>query len=70
MGACIWCGKDAGFLRRKHRECQQLHDTNLLTIEHLIRDAIIDQSRMDDAISRLPALASKDGSTKMRSTWC
>jgi len=23
MGNCIYCGKPAGFLRRKHRECAQ-----------------------------------------------
>lgn len=26
MGNCVYCGKPAGFLRRKHHECAQKHD--------------------------------------------
>lgn len=25
MGNCIYCGKPAGFLRKRHRECEEKH---------------------------------------------
>ena len=27
MGRCRYCGNDAGFLRGKHKACQQTRDT-------------------------------------------
>jgi hypothetical protein len=59
MGTCIWCGKSAGFLRRKHRACQQLHDVNVLNMEHLVGEAATGQRSIFDVVSRLTALASE-----------
>lgn len=36
MGKCRYCGADAGFLRRKHDECEQRHLTGIDRIKSIL----------------------------------
>ena len=38
MGTCKYCGKDAGFLRAVHKECDSAHDLGKKQIVELIAD--------------------------------
>ena len=39
MGKCIYCGKDAGFLRSSHKECREKHETGKTEILRLASSA-------------------------------
>ena len=39
MGKCAYCGSDAGFLRRKHRECESLHLMGRQRMVAMVADA-------------------------------
>ncbi len=41
MGNCIYCGKPAGFLRNKHKECAEKHDWGLQEMVRVVKDAIL-----------------------------
>lgn len=38
MGKCKYCGKDAGFLRSKHEECERKYRQGLATIKLIVSD--------------------------------
>lgn len=44
MGNCIYCGKDAGLLRRQHKGCSQRHETAIVKIPQYFAEA------MDNAV--------------------
>lgn len=41
MGRCIYCGREAGFLRKKHPECEKKHFEGRSQIYHMAEDAIL-----------------------------
>ncbi len=41
MAKCIYCGQEAGFLRRKHRECEEKHRKGRSLIYHRAKEAIL-----------------------------
>jgi hypothetical protein len=51
MGNCKYCEKPAGFLRRKHAECEE---------NHLNRERLIERGRQQIAIEALNAIKSSD----------
>lgn len=40
MSKCEFCGQEAGFLRKKHKECQEKHDAGVKEILEAVRNAI------------------------------
>ncbi|GFN23678.1 hypothetical protein [Thermanaeromonas sp. C210] len=44
MGTCIYCGKPAGFLRKKHRECAEKRDRGWAEMVNLAKDAALGES--------------------------
>jgi len=55
MGACKYCGEDAGFLRRKHAECDQRHEA----VKKELSDRIWAGVNASEKIEALPVLLSE-----------
>jgi len=49
MGICKYCGKPAGFLKTKHKECEEKHKNGLSKIKTLITEAF----RNNDNLKKL-----------------
>jgi len=58
MGICRFCGKDAGFLRRTHRECKQAYDEGSARILDIAAKAAISQSNLADIQKTIENVAS------------
>ena len=56
MGLCTYCGQPAGFLRRRHRECQASYDEGARAIAATVADAAL---ATDEVASRIKALAGR-----------
>lgn len=41
MGKCKYCGKDAGFLRSKHSECEAKYNQGLAKIKHIVNSCFV-----------------------------
>ncbi len=39
MANCTYCGKPAGFLKKRHKECEMSHETGLASIISLVKEA-------------------------------
>ncbi len=57
MGVCIYCGQSAGFLRRKHRECEEKHHVGWEQMIQLSKNAALGESPSDGLIQQLEVLA-------------
>lgn len=60
MGTCIYCGKPAGFLRKKHRECAEKHDQGWASMIGLAKAAALGESPgspLDSLFSRMSEIA-------------
>lgn len=40
MAKCVYCKKDAGLFKKRHKECENLHQNNVEEINYLIKSAI------------------------------
>ncbi len=59
MGNCIYCGKPAGFLRKKHSECERLHQDGWASMLETVRNSIKKGDAFDSLLSKLEHLAKK-----------
>jgi hypothetical protein len=53
MGLCIYCGKPAGFLRTRHRECTDAHFREQASIVQMSEEALVkttDLATLDESI--------------------
>ena len=57
MGACKFCGQDAGFLKNAHPACQEKHASGCAKIEKLATACATDQSDLFDAKKKIAAVA-------------
>jgi len=55
MGNCIYCGRPAGLLQTRHKECELKHHEELKRQAELMR---IEEEKKDLALSRIHAIAS------------
>ncbi|WP_064430180.1 hypothetical protein [Helicobacter suis] len=53
MGICIFCGQKAGFLRRKHKECQREHLEGQKAIQDIISDHYTKQATSPEDLKNL-----------------
>ncbi len=53
MGNCIYCGDKAGFLRSKHKECENKHLEGKKTISNLIRDSYLNNMTNSEDLSKI-----------------
>jgi hypothetical protein len=56
MGKCIFCSEPAGFLKKSHKECKQLHEQGRSEIVSLVRKAgsqASDLSRLEYSIEQV-----------------
>lgn len=53
MGTCIYCGKPAGFLRSKHRECEEKRKQGLVEMARLARNAALGEGS-EGSFEKLP----------------
>ena len=59
MGNCIFCGKPAGFLRRRHRECQDKYNRTWQAMLNRAKEAALGLGQLDDLNQQLSVLAQK-----------
>jgi uncharacterized protein YutE (UPF0331/DUF86 family) len=59
MGKCLYCGKKAGFLRGKHKECEEKYLANKSSIFDLIESAIANKSKLEKLKSSVEKLANE-----------
>ena len=57
LGNCKFCGEPAGFLRSKHAECEQLHETGIKEITAEISQALLSSGSLDTLQSHLSDIA-------------
>jgi hypothetical protein len=48
MGMCIYCGKDAGWFKTAHEQCESKHSSCLEDISRRATDAIVSGGSLDD----------------------
>ncbi|HOG15300.1 MAG TPA: hypothetical protein PK674_01805 [Candidatus Absconditabacterales bacterium] len=59
MGLCKYCGEDAGFLKKKHKECSILHDVNKNRIGKMIYFGFFGDEDMTEIKEKVINLAKK-----------
>jgi hypothetical protein len=47
MSKCEFCGEEAGFLRKKHRECPQRYDEGGQKIVNLAQNSVFSSNPLD-----------------------
>lgn len=57
MGNCIYCGRPAGILRRRHRECQEKHDRGWESMVRMAKDAALGMDQLENIEVRLAEVA-------------
>lgn len=57
MGNCIYCMKPAGFLRKKHHQCEQTHEAGKKEIIDFVSAALSGPAPADDLIGKLKSIA-------------
>ena len=58
MPKCDLCGQDAGFLRKRHKECQARFDAGSATIKNLASEAALQGAPPDSFIAQIRQVAS------------
>lgn len=56
MGACKYCGKDAGFFSHEHKECEEKHNQGVATFEDGVRKYLKDALKINDLIGLVAKL--------------
>lgn len=56
MGACKYCGKDAGFFSHEHKECEEKHNQGVMTFEDGVRRYLKDTLKIHDLIGLVAKL--------------
>jgi hypothetical protein len=54
---CIFCGKPAGFLRNKHHQCAEAHETGRSLIRNLILNFLVSPISVEKTTSRIKQIA-------------
>jgi hypothetical protein len=58
MGQCKFCGKDAGFLRHKHEECESAHDAGVTKIRENAAEVFASGHGLDSLLPDIQSIAS------------
>jgi len=59
MPKCDHCGQDAGFLRKRHKECERRHDEGITEIAALGKAAALSGAGFDDFGTKAEGIASQ-----------
>jgi len=59
MGNCVYCGQDAGFLRKMHDICKEMHEAGQKMITGLVATNILSQLNIDQLNKTLDEIAEK-----------
>jgi len=59
MGNCQYCGKPAGFLKKKHSECERLRQNSWKTMIEICRKSVMSGEGFNSLLSQLDQLAIK-----------
>lgn len=59
MGDCMYCGKPAGLLKKKHVECEDLYHAGWQQMVTMVKSAIAGQGAYDDLEAQLGAIAGR-----------
>jgi hypothetical protein len=57
MGICIYCGKPAGFLRKKHRECEEKRNKGMAEMVRLAKEAALGMHPIEGLSNELAGIA-------------
>ena len=57
MGICIYCGKPAGFLRKKHRECEEKRNKGMAEMIRLAKEAALGMHPIEGLSNELAGIA-------------
>lgn len=57
MGKCEFCGEDAGFLRSRHRECDDRHQAGVAQIQGLASTALLATLNIDEYAAQAETVA-------------
>lgn len=57
MGTCVYCGKPAGFLRNKHRECAEKRNQGWAEMVGAVREAALGGGTLEKVGDRLAEIA-------------
>ncbi|MGI6113878.1 MAG: hypothetical protein ACOYEJ_07120 [Mahellales bacterium] len=57
MGDCKYCGQPAGFLKKRHKECELAHSKGINEIYSVIESCISDNSNIDDILKKTQDIA-------------
>jgi hypothetical protein len=57
MGICTYCGQSAGFLRSKHKECEEKYHKGWADMTELARNAVIGKVGLDTIYTKLSDIA-------------
>lgn len=57
MAKCSFCGESAGFLRKKHRQCQAKHDEGWSHMLDVAADSVVGKASRDGLETRLREIA-------------
>ncbi|ROR02934.1 hypothetical protein [Desulfosoma caldarium] len=66
MGQCIYCGKPAGFLKKKHKKCEQQHEkgkSEIISLVGKIGAAGGDLHQLERSIERVASMSFIDKNT-------
>ena len=61
MAACRYCNQNAGFLRKQHRQCRDLHDQGILEMAQLAAQAAGTAGFNETALRGTPSRPSRTG---------
>jgi hypothetical protein len=56
MGQCEYCGNDAGFFRKKHKDCEQRYQQGLRDIVSLAQESIFSTNELGDIDSEITSI--------------
>jgi hypothetical protein len=59
MSTCKYCGKDAGWLRSSHKECQQKHDKGAVEIVDILASTLKSSGELESAKRQVSEIASE-----------
>ena len=57
MGTCTYCGQTAGFLRSKHKECEQKYNKGWTDMTSLAKEAILGNFELDNIEKKMTEIA-------------
>jgi hypothetical protein len=60
MGNCQYCGKPAGFLRSKHKQCKEKFEFGLSEIKALVKRSFSNETSLNEISERAKKIASAD----------